>query len=54
MDIRFFARNPIFFFNRDGRPKLEDRCIGHFSPQSRINIEVQSSGTIADTHKIEL
>ena len=53
MDIRFFASNPKFFFNRDaclsgrqGRPKSEDGCIGHFGPQKRINMDVQSSGII--------
>ena len=40
MDIRFFASNPKFFFNLDGRPKTEDRCIGHFNPQKRINKDV--------------
>ena len=51
MDICFFASNPIFFFNRDevGRPLPAGRqgCIGHFSPQTRINMDVQSSGIIA-------
>ncbi len=50
MDIRLFGSNPIFYFNWDGRPKSEDRCIGHFIPQTRINIDVQSSGIIAYKH----
>ena len=36
MVIGFFASNPIFLYKQDGRPKSEDRCIGHFSFLSRF------------------
>ncbi|MCL6259579.1 hypothetical protein M3O96_10790 [Aquiflexum sp. TKW24L] len=48
------ARNGISFFSQDGRPKSEDRCVGHFSYRTRIKMDIQSSGIIALIHNIFL
>jgi hypothetical protein len=47
MVTRFFASNPIFYKIRDGRPKSEDRCTGHFSLLVRIILNYHFTGIIA-------
>jgi gamma-glutamyltranspeptidase / glutathione hydrolase len=51
MVIRYFATNSKFFFTRYGRLKSENRCAGHFSPQSGIKIDILSSGSIKYINK---